>query len=159
LTVAVGESGRIEAALAEVGRAAPLVTVEAVETFRRIGTVSLHSKPAVEPKLPIEPPSPHSTSATRVTYVTSEIATSGAHPRYLELIHRLREEGAAGATALRGVWGFRGATPPHGDRVPALRRDVPILVEAIDAPELALSFVGEDDVVDSQPIEKTLTLE
>jgi PII-like signaling protein len=149
LTVAVGEWGRIEAALAEVEGAAPLVTVEAVELSSRIERESLHSAPA-----------------TKVTYITSEIATRGAHPCYLELIHRLREEGAAGATALRGVWGFRGATPPHGDRVLALRRDVPILVEAIDAPEpaarwreLALSFVGEDDVVDSQSIEKTLTLE
>jgi PII-like signaling protein len=166
LTVAVGEWGRIEAALAELDGTAPLVTVEAVELSGRIGTVSLHANLAVEPKLLIEPPSLHGTSATRVTYVTSEIATSGPHPRYLELVHRLREEGASGATALRGVWGFRGATPPHGDRVLALRRDVPILVEGIDAPEpaarwreLALSFVGEDDVVDSQPIEKTLTLE
>jgi PII-like signaling protein len=166
LTVAVGERGRIEAALAELDGAAPLVTVEAVELSRRIGTVSLHAEPAVEPKLLIERPSLHGAAATRVTYVTSEIATSGAHPRYLELIHRLREEGAAGATALRGVWGFRGTTPPHGDRVLALRRDVPILVEAIDAPEaaarwreLALSFAGDDDVVHSQPIEKTLTLE
>ena len=129
--------------------AAPLVTVEAVELSSRIERESLHSA-----------------AATRVTYITSEIATSGAHPRYLELIHRLREEGAAGATALRGVWGFRGATRPHGDRVLALRRDVPILVEAIDAPEpaarwreLAQSLAGEDDVVDSQSIEKTLTLE
>jgi PII-like signaling protein len=149
LTVAVGEWGQIEAALAELDGTAPLVTVEAVELSRRIGTVSLHGTPA-----------------TRVTYVTSEIEARGPHPCYLELIHRLREEGAAGATALRGVWGFRGATPPHGDRVLALRRDVPILVEAIDAPEpaarwreMALSFVGGDDVVHSQPIERTLTLE
>jgi PII-like signaling protein len=149
LTVAVGEWGRIEAALAEVDGAAPLVTVEAVELSSRIEGEKLHSA-----------------AATRVTYVTSEIEARGPHPCYLELIHRLREQGAAGATALRGVWGFRGATPPHGDRVLALRRDVPILVEAIDAPEpatrwreLALSFVGADDVVHSQPIEKTLTLE
>jgi PII-like signaling protein len=149
LTVAVGKRAAIEAALAEVDGAAPLVTVEAVGLSRRIETVSLHATPA-----------------SRVTYLTSEIATSGAHPRYLELIHALREQGAAGATALRGVWGFRGATAPHGDRVLALRRDVPILVEAIDAPErsdrwreLALSFAGADDVVHSQPIEKTLTLE
>jgi PII-like signaling protein len=149
LTVAVGEWGRIEAALAEVGGAAPLVTVEAVELSSRIERERLHSA-----------------AATRVTYVTSEVEARGPHPCYLELIHRLREEGAAGATALRGVWGFRGATPPHGDRVLALRRDVPILVEAIDVPEpaarwreLALSFVGPDDVVHSQPIEKTLTLE
>jgi PII-like signaling protein len=166
LTVAVGEWGKIEAALAELDGAAPLVTVEAVELSRRIGTVSLHGDGPVEPKLPIEPPSLHRSAATRVTYVTSEIEARGPHPCYLELIHRLREEGAAGATALRGVWGFRGTTPPHGDRVLALRRDVPILVEAIDAPEpatrwreLALSFVGADDVVHSQSIEKTLTLE
>jgi PII-like signaling protein len=149
LTVAVGEWGRIEAALAEVDGAAPLVTVEAVELSSRIEGERLHSA-----------------AATRVTYVTSEIEARGPHPCYLELIHRLREEGAAGATALRAVWGFRGSTPPHGDRVLALRRDVPILVEAIDAPEpatrwreLAFSFVGDDDVVHSQPIEKTLTLE
>ncbi|MCW2978557.1 MAG: hypothetical protein JWO14_284 [Solirubrobacterales bacterium] len=149
LTVAVGEWGRIEAALAEVDGAAPLVTVEAVELSSRIEGERLHSA-----------------AATRVTYLTSEIEARGPHPCYLELIHRLREEGAAGATALRGVWGFRGTTPPHGDRVLGLRRDVPILVEAIDAPEpatrwreLALSFVGADDVVHSQPIEKTLTLE
>jgi PII-like signaling protein len=149
LTVAVGESGRIEAALAEVDGAAPLVTVEAVEPSSRIERERLHSTPA-----------------TRITYITSEIEARGRHPCYLELIHRLREEGAAGATALRGVWGFRGATPPHGDRVLALRRDVPILVEAIDAPEpaarwreLARSLARKDDVVDSQPIDGTLPLE
>ncbi len=151
LTVAVGGRAAIDAALAELG-SAPLVTVEAVEPYRRIGTVSLHGDEGVP--------------ASRVTFLTSEIATSGAHPRYLELIHRLREEGAAGATALRGVWGFRGSTPPHGDRILALRRDVPILVEAIDAPEaavrlreLARSLAGEDDIVHSQPIEGALTLE
>jgi PII-like signaling protein len=166
MTVAVGEWGRIEAALAEVDGAAPLVTVEAVETSRRMGTVSLHADPAVELSSRIERERLHGAAATWVTYITSEIESRGPHPCYLELIHRLREEGAAGATALRGVWGFRGATPPHGDRVLALRRDVPILVEAIDVPEpaarwreLALSFVGPDDVVHSQPIEKTLTLE
>jgi PII-like signaling protein len=165
MTVAAGERGRIEAALAEVD-GAPLVTVEGVELYRRMGPVSLHKEAGVEPKWRIEPPSLHGDAATRVTYLTSEIETRGPHPCYLELIHALREQGAAGATALRGVWGFRGATPPHGDRVLALRRDVPILVEAIDAPEpaerwreLARSFVGADDVVHSQPIERTLTFE
>jgi PII-like signaling protein len=149
LTVAVGEWGRIEAALAEVDGGAALVTIEGVELSSRIEGESLHS-----------------TAARRVSYLTSEIATSGAHPRYLALIHRLREEGAAGATALRGVWGFRGVTRPHGDRALALRRDVPILVEAIDAPEAAARWfevaggiAGDDDVLSSQKIERTLTLE
>jgi PII-like signaling protein len=149
LTVAVGARTAIDAALAEVDGAASLATIEAVETYRRIGPVSLHT-----------------TSATRVTYVTSEIATSGAHPRHLELIHALRAQGAAGATALRGVWGFRGSTPPHGDRVLAVARDVPILVEAIDAAgpaarwlAVAAGIAGDDDVVLSQKIERTLTLD
>lgn len=111
LTVAVGSRAAIDTALREVDGAAPLVTVEGVELSSRIERGKLHSTPA-----------------TRVTYLTSEIARSGAHPRHLELIHALRAQGAAGATALRGVWGFRGSTPPHGDRVLAVARDVPILV-------------------------------
>jgi PII-like signaling protein len=182
MTVAIGARAAIDAALAEVDGGAHLVTVEAVETYRRIATVSLHSEggmaqnsdidrvslhaeAGVEPKLPIEPPSLHGVAA-RVTLVTSEIARSGAHPRYLELIHELRREGAAGATALRGVWGFRGGGEPHGDRVLALRRDVPMLVEVVDAPEraarwneIALSLVGDGDVVYSQSIPRTFTLE
>jgi PII-like signaling protein len=182
MTVAIGARAAIDAALAEVDGGAHLVTVEAVETYRRIATVSLHSEggmaqnsdidrvslhaeAGVEPKLPIEPPSLHG-AAARVTLVTSEIARGGGHPRYLELIHELRREGAAGATALRGVWGFRGGGEPHGDRVLALRRDVPMLVEVVDAPEraarwneIALSLVGDGDVVYSQSIPRTFTLE
>ena len=168
LTVAVGARAAIDAALAEVDGAAPLVTVETVELSRRIGTVSLHvgAGAGADASSRVGRERIHGAAATRVTYVTSEIEKRGAHPCYLELIHRLREEGAAGATALRGVWGFRGATPPHGDRVAALRRDVPILVETIDAPEaadrwrdLALSFVADDDVVHAQEIGRTLTLD
>jgi PII-like signaling protein len=82
------------------------------------------------------------------------------------LIHSLRREGAAGATALRGVWGFRGGGEPHGDRVLALRRDVPLIVEAIDAPEqakrwreTALSIAEEEDVVHSQSVGQVFALE
>jgi PII-like signaling protein len=64
------------------------------------------------------------------------------------------------------VWGFRGGGEPHGDRVLALRRDVPMLVEAVDAPEraarwneIALSLAGDGDVVYSQSIPRTFTLE
>jgi PII-like signaling protein len=149
MTVAIGTRDAIDAAVAEIDGAAHLVTVEAVETYRRIATVSLHGAPA-----------------RRVTMVTSEIATSGGHPRYVELIHSLRREGAAGATALRGVWGFRGDGEPGGDRVLALRRDVPMVVEAIDVGERAArwleeagSVAGEEDVVYSQKIQRILTLE
>ena len=56
-------------------------------------------------------------------------------PLHLQLIRRLREEGASGATALRGVWGFSGDHPPHGDRLLALRRQVPVLTTIVDTPD------------------------
>lgn len=159
ITVAVGGRAGVEAAVAEVEGATHLVTVEAVETYRRIATVSLHTKDGVEPYSDIDRVSLHSGAATRVTLVTSETACHGSHPRYVKLIHDLRREGAAGATALRGVWGFRGGGEPHGDRVLALRRDVPMVVEAVDVAEqaerwleLALSIAGDEDVVHSQAV-------
>jgi len=147
ITVGVGTRAAIDAAVAEVDGAAHLVTVEPVETYRRIGTVSLH------------------TDAVRVTLVTSEVASRGSHPVYVEFIHQLRREGAAGATAQRGVWGFRGEGEPHGDRVLALRRDVPIVVEVVDAPERAARWLElaqelgcEGDVVHVQRIPKAIAL-
>jgi PII-like signaling protein len=104
-------------------------------------------------------PTHHSTPGVRTTLVTSEIAQSGGHPRYVALIRELRRRGAAGATVVRGVWGYRGDQEPHGDRVRALRRDLPLIVETIDTPEraeeweeLARSLAGEGDVVYSQSV-------
>jgi PII-like signaling protein len=51
------------------------------------------------------------------------------------LMTRLRDAGVRGATALRGVWGFRAGERPHGDRFWALRHRVPELVVIVDAPE------------------------
>jgi PII-like signaling protein len=102
----------------------------------------------------------------RVTLVTSESASRGAHPAYVELIHRLRREGAAGATAQRGVWGYRGDGEPRGDRVLALRRDVPLAVEVVDSPErsarwleLAEEVGCEGDVVYLQGVRRSITFE
>ncbi|MBS1861378.1 MAG: DUF190 domain-containing protein [Actinobacteria bacterium] len=147
LTVAVGERGAIERALAEVDGAAHFVTVEGVEDCSRIAGAKLHGE------------------AARVTLVTSEIAQCGSHPLYVALIHELRRNGAAGAAALRGVWGFRGGGEPHGDRVLALRRDVPMIVEALDAPEraerwraMALELACEGSLVHSQAVPRAITL-
>ncbi|MBS1844399.1 MAG: DUF190 domain-containing protein [Actinobacteria bacterium] len=148
VTVGVGPRAAIEAAVAEVDGAAHLITYEPVETYSVTDRPSLHGDAAV-----------------RVTLVTSEVASRGSHPVYVELIHRLRREGAAGATAQRGLWGFRGEGEPHGDRVLALRRDVPIAVEAVDAPEraarwleIARELACEGDLVYAQRISKAVAL-
>jgi PII-like signaling protein len=53
----------------------------------------------------------------------------------LQLVRALRLERASGATALHGVYGYSGSTPPHGDRFFALQRTVPILTVVVDRPE------------------------
>ena len=35
---------------------------------------------------------------------------------------------------MRGIWGFDGSHPPHGDRLPSLRRRVPTMTVVIDGP-------------------------
>jgi len=52
-------------------------------------------------------------------------------------MRRLRQEQAAGATALRGIWGFQGDHAPHGERLWTMRRRVPVLTVAVDTPEKA----------------------
>jgi PII-like signaling protein len=186
LTVGVGKRSAIEAAISEIDTTTHLVTVEPVELYRRIATLSLHTEPPVElssriaratlhtdpsdpsvaPKSRIARQRRHGADAIRVVLVTSEVASRGSHPVYVEFIHRLRREGAAGATAQRGVWGFRGDEEPHGDRVLALRRDVPMVVEVVDAAEragrwleIAEEVACEGDVVYSQAVGRSLTLE
>jgi len=139
ITVAVGEIAAITAAHAELGTVANLVTFEAVARNCRHATKSRHG--------------------ARVTLLTSEATRCDGRPLYLEFIHQLRRGGAAGATALRGVWGFRGEVAPHGDRALALRRDVPLIVETIDTGEragrwleIAESLAGKSDVVCSERI-------
>lgn len=66
---------------------------------------------------------------------TSEQARFEGHPLYVQLIRRLREANASGATALRGIWGYHGDHPPHGDRLLSLRRHVPIVTIVVDRPE------------------------
>jgi PII-like signaling protein len=150
VTIGVGTRATIDPAVAEVNGAAHLVTVEPVAPYSDIDRVSRHAD----------------ASSTRVTLITSETASRDGRPAYLEFIHQLRGERAPGATAQRGVWGFRGKGEPHGDRVLALRRDVPMLVEVVDAPEraarwleLAHSLACEGDAVHSQAIGRSLTLE
>jgi PII-like signaling protein len=145
MTVAVGERAAIAAALAEV---------EAGATFCRMET---ESRPASGPS--------GAADRARVALLTSEATRCGAHPLYLEFIHALRRAGAPGATALRGVWGFRGDVAPHGDRVLALRRDVPLIVETVDTAErsaewlgIAESLAGEPDLTYRQTVGRKFDL-
>jgi PII-like signaling protein len=130
IVVAVGEREKIATALAELEgeEEPPLATLEAVRVCRRDGD-ALASPRSL----------PDGDAAglglwTRLSVYCSERSEHGDRPLYTELIRRLRAEGAAGATALRGVWGYHGDHAPHGDRLLALRRQVPIVVTVVDTP-------------------------
>jgi len=59
-------------------------------------------------------------------------ASSGGRPLHLAVLDRLRTEGLAGATSMRGYWGFAAGSRPHGDSARALRRRTPVLTVAVD---------------------------
>jgi PII-like signaling protein len=120
MVVSVGASEAAAAALEELGD--PLATLERVQVLKRDGRrlagprVADGRDPsglAVWQKLMIHAPGP---------------VASG-------LLRDLRREGAAGATVLRGVWGFHGDHAPHGDALLQLRRRVPTLTVLVDTPE------------------------
>ena len=78
---------------------------------------------------------------------TSEGSLHDGQPVHRAIVQRLRRSGARGATALRGVWGFAGSHPPHGDRLFQLGRRVPVLTVVVDSPErIAESFTAVDEL-------------
>jgi len=129
MVVAVGERGRIAAALAELESASrpPLATLEAVRVCKRDGrtlaTPRFPTSGADRPGL-----------WTKLMVYCSERSEHEGRALHLELIRRLRAAGAAGATSLRGVWGYHGDHAPHGDRLLALRRHVPVVSVVVDTP-------------------------
>lgn len=114
MVVSVGGGDRIAAAMAELGDR--LHTIERVRVCRRDG-VAL--SPLHEP----------GDAWQKLTVYTSE--ATGQHD---DLVRRLRAEGAAGATVLRGVRGYHGDHAPHGDRLLQLRRRVPVVTVLVDTP-------------------------
>lgn len=143
MVMAVGEPPTIQTAVERLTTVLPepLLTTERVRVCKRDGEL-------------LE--APHDVSATdeqgkqalqKLTVVTSEAARHENRSVYLELVRRLRTAGAAGATSLRGIWGFHGDHPPHGDRLLALRRHVPVITVAIDTPErIAPLFAIADEL-------------
>jgi PII-like signaling protein len=106
----------------------PLFTIERVRVCRRDGALL---QPPHEPA----PAEPDLTPWQKLTVITSEAALHERRSVYLELVRRLRAASAAGATSLRGIWGFHGDHAPHGDRLLSIRRHVPVVTVAIDTPQ------------------------
>jgi PII-like signaling protein len=131
MVIAVGDGARITRALPEVAALVrePLMTLERVRVCKRDGVLlaAPHELPGTDEQ--------GRTLWQKLTVYASQSATWQGHPLNLQIVRRLRESGAAGATSMRGIWGFHGNHAPHGDRLLQLRRRVPVLTTVIDSPQ------------------------
>lgn len=124
--VAVGTAGQVRAALPVLRQTLqnPLLIVEPTQVCKRDGTLlgrPLIAGPERWLKLTV-----HTSEATRVD----------GSPVHRALVRLLRtHRAAAGATVLRGIWGFHGDHPPRGDRLIQLGRQVPVSTVVIDTAE------------------------
>jgi PII-like signaling protein len=82
---------------------------------------------------------------------TSESARHEGKPLHRVLVARLRAANVAGATSLRGIWGFHGDHAPHGDKLLQVHRHVPVVTIVIDRPErIAKAFGIIDELTDQR---------
>jgi len=56
-------------------------------------------------------------------------------PLYEAIVRRVREEGLAGATVLRGLEGFGAHSRLHTSRILRLSEDLPVVIEIVDSAE------------------------
>ncbi|MEA2395425.1 MAG: hypothetical protein QOJ82_3316 [Solirubrobacteraceae bacterium] len=131
MVIAVGAGDRIAAAVRDLAGIVPepLFTLERVRVCKRDG---------VRLADPVHVPETDASGLgmwQKLMVYCGEQSRHRGHPLYVELVHALREAGAAGATALRGIWGYHGDHEPHGDAFLQLRRRVPVVTVIVDTPE------------------------
>ena len=131
MVIAVGAGESIAAVLPELGGLLhePLITLERVRICKRNGELlaTPHELPGTDE---------HGLAMWQKLMVyVSNAATHDGQPLHQAIVRRLREADAAGATTLRGIWGFHGDHAPHGDKLLQIRRHVPALTITIDTPQ------------------------
>ena len=77
-------------------------------------------------------------------------------PLYQAIVERVRQEGLAGATVLRGIEGFGADSRIHTSRILRLSEDLPVVIEIVDTPEQIDRVVP---ILDEMVGEGMLTLE
>jgi PII-like signaling protein len=145
MVIAVGDGARIADALPQLGSmlARPLVTLERVRVCKRDG-----ERLAEPTYVPETDPSGLGIWQKLMVYAGEQSRHAG-HPLSGQLVRGLREAGAAGATSLRGIWGYHGDHRPHGDSLWQLRRRVPVVTVVVDTPErIRRWFAVVDDITD-----------
>jgi PII-like signaling protein len=147
MVIAVGAGPRIAQLLPELGALLrrPLLTLERVRICKRDG--ALLARPVAPASADQAGPAPWQ----KLMVYTSEAALHDGQPVHRAVMRGLRAAGISGATTQRGVWGFHGDHPPHGDRLLQLGRRVPAVTVVIDSPErIAAAFAVIDPLTSEQ---------
>jgi PII-like signaling protein len=149
MIIAVGPGDKIARVLGELGGLLrrPMISLERVRVCKREGELL-----APPHALPGKDGSGLAMWQKLMVY-TSERALHDGEPVHRGLVRRLRASEARGATVLRGIWGFHGEQPPHGDRLWQLGRRVPVCTIIVDTPErIASSFKIVDELTAEQGV-------
>ncbi len=72
---------------------------------------------------------------TLLRVFVGESDTWHGKPLYEAIVERVRTEGLAGATVLRGIEGFGAHSRLHTSRILRLSEDLPVLIEIVDRTE------------------------
>ena len=130
MIIAIGSADRIARVLPELGALLPrpFITLERARVCKRDG--QLLGRPQALPGV-----DEHGLALWhKLMIYTSEAARHDGQPIHRAIVRRLRSAGLSGATTQRGVWGFHGDRPPHGDRLLQLGRHVPAVTIVVDSP-------------------------
>jgi PII-like signaling protein len=138
MVVAVGNPAQVAGAVHELNALIPdpLLTIERVELCKRRG--HLVGSPSGLPSTD-EQGRP---LWQKLMVHTTEGDTYDGAPIHRQIVRRLLASRIAqGATAMRGVWGFRSEHEPHGDKLFQIVRKVPVVTVIVDTPAvIARSF-------------------
>lgn len=132
----VGDSAAIARALGEIAGMLP----EPAMTFERVRVCKRDGVLLAEPLQPPDADGGGLAYWQKLVIYSSEQSRYEGQPLHGALVRRLRQEGAAGATALRGQWGYHGQHRPHGERFWSIRRHVPVLTLLLDTPAMMLRW-------------------
>ena len=158
MVIAVGTGDRIGLVLPELGGLLrrPVITLEQVRVCKRDGAL-IHrpedSRSTGEHGFPCW---------QKLTVYASEAARHDGHPIHRAIVRRLRAAGIRVVATHRGIWGFRGDQPPHGDYFFRLAHHVPAVTSVIGAPGhmreafgIVDELTSECGLVTSEPIHAT----
>ena len=141
MVIAVGSGDQISMVLPELGGLLrrPLMTLERVRICKRDGQL------ITRPELTAGVDDHGFPLWQKLTVYTSETARHDGQPIHRAIVRRLRSAGTSGTTTYRGIWGFHGDRPPHGDHLLQLGRHVPAVTIVIDTADRISAVFGVID--------------